>query len=283
MAVTYGFFNSIDGDRKYNADQMSSYFEGLISNGVYANVGQSMAVLADTGLTVKVGSGRAVLENRWVKNDSAYAIELNPANPTLNRIDSIVVKLDSLNRQIALEVISGEASSTPVAPILPTSSSVKFLTLANILVAAGATSISQADIEDTRSNTSVCGWVTGLITQIDTSTLFLQFQTAFDEWFDDLTQELRVDTYIESYYKKVTVSGSTAPTVNLDWTEGGKTYVYDSSDIFIVTINGLMAEPGTDYTINDTGTPYMEFQTDKNGTVIEIKVLKSKIGSAPVE
>ena len=34
MAVSYGFFNSISGDRSYNADQMSAYFEGLVLDGL---------------------------------------------------------------------------------------------------------------------------------------------------------------------------------------------------------------------------------------------------------
>lgn len=281
MAVTYGFFNSIDGDRKYNADQMSNYFEGLVSDGVYNGVGQSLVVLADTGLKVNVGTGRAVISSRWMKNDSAFNIELNPAHATLDRIDSIVVKLDMLNRAISLEAVEGTASSTPVPPTLPTSNSVKFLTLANITVGAAVTSLSQADIEDKRTDSAVCGWVTGLIEQVDTSTLFLQWQNAFDTWFNDLTEELRIDTYIESYYKKETVTGGVAPTIFLGWQETDKKYIYDSSDIFIVRINGLVAEPGVDYTINDSGTPYMEFSVTKTGTEIEIQVLKSVIGSNP--
>lgn len=281
MAVTYGFFNSIDGDRKYNADQMSNYFEGLVSDGVYNGVGQSLVVLADTGLKVNVGTGRAVISSRWMKNDSAFNIELNPAHATLDRIDSIVVKLDMLNRTISLEAVEGTASSTPVPPTLPTSNSVKFLTLANITVGAAVTSLSQADIEDKRTDSSVCGWVTGLIEQIDTSTLFLQWQNAFDTWFNDLTKELRIDTYIENYYKKETVTGGTAPTIVLGWQETDKEYSYDSSDIFIVRINGLVAEPEVDYTIDDSGTPIMEFSVTKTGTEIEIQVLKSVIGSNP--
>ena len=280
MAVSYGFFNSISGDRSYNADQMSAYFEGLVSDGVYANVGQSMAVLANSGMSVNVASGRAVIGTRWVKNDNTYNIAIDSAHPTLDRIDAIVIKLDTLNREITLEAVKGTPSETPVAPVLPTSDTVKFLVLAYITVSAAVTTISQADIADQRSNSDICGWVTGLITQLDTSTLFLQWQEAFDTWFNDLTEELRVDTYIDRYYKKVTVAGSTAPDISLGWTEeSGKVYTYDASDIFIVRINGLVATPDTDYIIDDSGTPHITFNTTKNGTEIEIEVLKSKIGA----
>lgn len=280
MAVSYGFFNSISGDRTYNADQMSAYFEGLVSDGVYANVGQSMAVLANSGMSVNVASGRAVIGTRWVKNDNTYNIAIDSAHPTLDRIDAIVIKLDTINREITLEAVKGTPSETPVAPVLPTSDTVKFLVLAYITVAAAVTTISQADIADQRSNSDICGWVTGLITQLDTSTLFLQWQEAFDTWFNDLTEELRVDTYIDRYYKKVTVAGSTAPDISLGWTEeSGKVYRYDASDIFNVRINGLVATPDTDYIIDDSGTPHITFNTTKNGTEIEIEVLKSKIGA----
>ena len=52
MSITSGFFNSVNGDRTYNADQMSTYFKGLIGSGVYENVGGALQVLAGiAGLT----------------------------------------------------------------------------------------------------------------------------------------------------------------------------------------------------------------------------------------
>ena len=57
MSVTYGFYNSLNGDRKYNAEQVSSLFDGLIIDGVFASVGMAFAVKATTGITVNVGIG----------------------------------------------------------------------------------------------------------------------------------------------------------------------------------------------------------------------------------
>ena len=34
MSVTYGFYNSLNGDRRYDANQMSAIFDGLIIDGV---------------------------------------------------------------------------------------------------------------------------------------------------------------------------------------------------------------------------------------------------------
>ena len=59
MAITSGFFDSVSGDRTYDADQMSTYFEGLISDGVYENVGDRFAVTsANSGMNINVGAGR---------------------------------------------------------------------------------------------------------------------------------------------------------------------------------------------------------------------------------
>ena len=94
MAISYGFFNSINQDRTYNADQMSEYFDGLVSNGVYESVGSAMQVTAGEGLAVNVQSGRAIIDCKWIKNDAAQAITLTTAHVLLPRYTAIVIRLD---------------------------------------------------------------------------------------------------------------------------------------------------------------------------------------------
>ena len=50
MAFTCGFFNSENGDRKYNAEQMSAIFDGIIADGVFTTIGDHLAVSAGTGM-----------------------------------------------------------------------------------------------------------------------------------------------------------------------------------------------------------------------------------------
>lgn len=81
MAITSGFFNAQklnDGtyDRVYNAEEMSNYYEGLFTNGVVPNVDDELVVTAGDGLSINVGTGRAIIEGRWLKNSEAYNIEL---------------------------------------------------------------------------------------------------------------------------------------------------------------------------------------------------------------
>ena len=59
MAFTYGFFNSLNGDRKYTAEQLSSIFDGLITDGVFDSIGDILATVPGSGMQVIVKSGKA--------------------------------------------------------------------------------------------------------------------------------------------------------------------------------------------------------------------------------
>ena len=56
MAVTYGFYNSVSGDRKYDARQIASIFDGVILDGVYQSIGTALIVTASSGLQVRVAT-----------------------------------------------------------------------------------------------------------------------------------------------------------------------------------------------------------------------------------
>lgn len=282
MAISFGFFDSVNGDRKYNADSMSEYFDGLISNGVYEDVGDALVVTARTGMSVNVGTGRAIIDCKWIKNDSVLTILINPANATLPRITSIIIHLDRDNRNITISALDGDPASTPERPTLPEDT----LVLADILIPANATSILQSNITDQRADSTLCGWVTGLIKQVDTSELFLQWQSAYDqqfetfknaynEWFDHLTQGLNVDTYVEEYSKRVVLDGYSSNVVELDMTG----YSYAVSDIISVFINGLRAVENVDYTLDTSGSnPEITPNATATGTEIFVSVTKSRIG-----
>lgn len=301
MAVTYGFFNAIqqeDGtyDRMYNADQMSEQFEGLISNGVYESVGDAMIVEASSGMQVQVKSGRMMIDSKWVKNDAAELLTINAAHVTLNRYTAVVVRLDLQARTIAITTKDGDNATTPVKPSLEDSQTVKEMCLAYVYVGRGVTEITQADIEDTRADTNVCGWVTGIVQQVNTAELFLQWQTAyerqmaqmqdwqerkqtqFDDWLTTLTDKLEVNTYIKEYQntETVTTSGTeVSVTVNVGIPD------YDpESDILFVNMNGIVLVKGTDYEVEGTGARAgITLKNGVSGTnVYEFRVLKSKIG-----
>lgn len=271
--VTYGFFNSVDGDRRYTADQMSNYFRGLISDGVYEGLGSAMVVTAGDGMTVNVGTGRAIIDCKWINLNGVEILDISPASPTQARYTAVVVRLDLANRTIELDTVDGEPAASPEYPEITSTDLIKELCLAMVYVPANAVSILQTNIVDKRGS-DLCLWVTGLIQQLDTSTLFLQWQAAFEEFFEALTGRLQVNTYIQEYRKSVTLDGS-ATTVTLDMTG----YTYANTDIIRIHINGLLAKEGTDYSITVvSGVASLSGLPAVSGTEVDIEVLKSKIG-----
>ncbi len=289
MSITYGFFNGSNGDRKYNADQMSEYFDGLVSNGVYENVGGALQVLASQNMEVNVQTGRAIINSKWVKNDAVLTLEIAQSHPTLNRYTAVVARLDIPNRLIEITTKDGTPASEPLKPTMQNDSLAVELCLAYILVKAGATSISQVYIEDMRSS-NLCGWVTGLIDQVDTSTLFLQWQTAyeeyysnmtaaFDNWFSSLTEQLNVNTFIQRFTKEITIGRSLIPPYDVVTNEielDMEGYIYDSTDIFHVYVNGLN-ENNYMFDVYQN-VPWITVPADSDGTKVFIEVLKSKVG-----
>lgn len=317
MSITYGFFNSLDGDRLYNADQMSTYFRGLVAeNGVYEQTGGAFRVVATTGLTLNVLSGRALVRSKWVNSDATESVNITAAHVTLNRYTAVVLELDVSSRVITLKTVDGTPATNPVKPAILNNADYRQLCLAYVYVAAGATTITQANITDTRPDNTVCGWITGLINQVDTSVLFAQWQNAYEQyfadmvswktaqetafetwsgnqetafeqwevaqknafetWLHDLTSELNVDTYIAQYNKQVTLTASSSRDIPLNMTG----YIYENADVFFVSFNGLVAEQGTDYTVTGA-TPKITVTSATFSGTVDIKILKSKIGVAP--
>lgn len=105
MAVTFGFYNSRNGDRVYNARQMSSIFSGIIKDGVFEHFPEQNQHLhvdwldGQIGNKVVVGPGRTWLNNTWTDNDSNLVMQLDAPNQDQNieRIDAIVLEINTTN------------------------------------------------------------------------------------------------------------------------------------------------------------------------------------------
>lgn len=157
--LTSGFFNSINGDRRYNAAQISGYFKGILTNGIYQNIGSAFEVAAGNDLTIQVLDGRAYIDGCWAENDAFYNITIPTPSASYSRIDTIVLRLDMTNRNIVLDVLEGIPAPTPTAEALTRNSTIKEYALAYVTVPANATQITNANITDKRSDATVCGWV----------------------------------------------------------------------------------------------------------------------------
>ncbi len=208
MAVTYGYFNSLNGDRRYNAEQMSRYFSGIVSRGILANLQGQFAVTATgTGMSVQVAPGRAFFsDGKWVESDAVEALTIDPSDVLLNRIDLVVLRKDrnDIARNVTITVKKGTPATDPAAPALENTEYVEELCLAQVRINALAETITGANITDTRLDKTVCGFVTGVIEQVDTTTLYQQYQAAgqedraanqaaFDTWFNAMKGQLTED------------------------------------------------------------------------------------------
>lgn len=294
MAITYGYFNSVNGDRKYNAETMSEYFDGIVSDGVYESVGDKLRVVASgADMTISVETGRALIECHWLKNDATENITLNAADVQYGRYDSIGVKLDYNERNMSIVVHEGTPANVPTINRPTDTQTVKYIWLADVKINAGVSAIRKKDIID-RRGTVVCPWVTGIIKQVDTSQLFAQWQDAcqayydnmtaemnayftekkadYESWFSTLTSTLTIDTYLQKYQNSyITESESTEFEIGIS--------EYDSSkDILFVNINGVEFVENEDYTISDTKIILKNSITPDNR--LTFIVLKSKIGSS---
>lgn len=284
MAITSGFFNSKSGDRKYNAEQMSKYFDKLITSGVFPNPSTQLQVVESSGMTINVLPGRGIVDCRWVDNDANHSLVIESSDALLDRIDAIIMKLDLTEevRAINIEVKKGTPGTKPVPPSMTRDEYVQEYCLATIRVKRLAEVITQADITDTRPDSKVCGWVTGLITQVDTSTLFKQWQSAYEQfyeesnekfaqWFESMKDTAATAAPLKLYSTLYVATVQDQQTIPI----GIEKYAADL-DILNVFINGMKLIEGEDYTIDDLGKNVTLAKSVDKNTSISFEVLKNE-------
>lgn len=199
MAFTSAFFDAelVNGeyDREYSAEHFAEYFASFIANGVFPDPATNLQVVANTvnDMNVLVSTGMGWINGYYCKNDGSYPLAIQAANGTLNRIDAVVIGWSQSDRTITAYVKTGVAASAPTAPSLERSADRYELMLATITVNAGVTKVTQSMITDKRPDSSVCGWVAGVVQQIDATNLFAQYDAAFQAWFEDIQEQLSGD------------------------------------------------------------------------------------------
>lgn len=195
MSVSSGFFNSLNGDRKYNAAQMSAIFDGLIIDGVFASIGTAFAVKAAGGLTVNVGIGKAWFDHTWTVNDSILPMTAPEAEVLLDRIDAVVLEVNGMKsvRENTIKFVKGNPSSAPSRPTLTNEGNVHQYPLCYIYRKYGTAVINQADITP-MVGTESTPFVTGILQTISLDELLGKWQDELDRFTDARSQE--VDDWI---------------------------------------------------------------------------------------
>ena len=190
MTIRSGFFNSVNGDRKYDAKRFAEYFATFIANGVFPNPSTNFQVVSNNDMTVTVKPGKAWINGYVAIDDEDYILTIDSADGALNRIDRVVLRWDAVDREIRIEVKKGTFASSPVAPSLQRDADAYELGIADIRFNKGAVSITQASITDLRLSNEYCGIVHGLVEQVDTEVLFQDYLSWINQKKDEFNTDL---------------------------------------------------------------------------------------------
>lgn len=212
--ITYGFYNSVDHDRRYDAIQFGSIFDGVIKDGVFMSVGTCLRVIPMEDMSVLVGEGRAWFNHTWTLNDSPLIIELSDSEIVTDRIDAIVLDVNANpeSRKNDIIVIKGIPSKTPQRPELINNENRHQYPLAYISVRAGVTSIRAADITS-MIGTSETPYVTGILETVNIDALLDQWKDQYQEFYENQTEEMQ-ETY--NLWKAETEAWSNAYKDNME-------------------------------------------------------------------
>lgn len=248
MSINSYFFNALfDGvsyDREYNAEDFTNYLDGIVGNGVFPNPSTQLHVRAGTGMNVIVGAGNGWIYGHKMINTADMTIAIDSSDVLLNRIDAVVFYLDYDNRTMGIAVKEGTEAATPVPPSLQRDTSKFEMCLAYVSVPKQSTAITAAQITDTRGNSNLCGFVQGLVQQVDSTTLFAQWQAQFDQWFTGIQAEFAAGNMFKQYEGVRTVGTGE---FEFDVQEYVPYYNY-STDVLNVYVDGLH-KTTNDYTL----------------------------------
>lgn len=185
--LSYGFFNSINHDRRYNADDFSRLFDGLITDGVFGSIGDMFQVLASqNGMIITVGSGKAWFDHTWTYNDYALPLRVSDAELNLTRIDAVIIEVNHSIRSNSIKIIKGTGASPAEKPELINTDEIKQYPLAYITIPANTIEITNEMIENVVGPETPFVDVDDTIDQQDIDTLATQwtseFGTSFKNW-----------------------------------------------------------------------------------------------------
>lgn len=197
MSVKSGFFNSQNGDRKYDSQDISSIFDGIINDGVFESYGDAFRVTPGAGMSVVVGKGRAWLDHTWTLNDAPLTLEIDAASTTGGRLDTVVLDVDRRKdvRNNSIYILKGttvqETTTVPTdaTELTQTDDRVQYA-IAYVYVRKSATSITDSDIDywvgKSVYNKKYLKYVTGPLEVINSEAYLKQME---GEWTDFKTEK----------------------------------------------------------------------------------------------
>lgn len=158
MTLSSRFFSNGD---YYHQPDFAKLMKDSLADGYVRSVGDELVVVASNpaAMSVEVKTGRGYIQGySFDVEDTNYILSIPAADPDNPRIDRIVARLSvTVSQNITLAVLTGTPDASPQPPELTRNSETYELSLAQVLVTAGATSVPAGNITDERLNFSVCG------------------------------------------------------------------------------------------------------------------------------
>lgn len=229
--VTYDLDGNPVYDRGANSSMLADFLHLMFSDGVFPNPSTGLQVTASSSeMCVLVKPGSVMINGRMGIEESERMLAFNSADTTYDRIDAVVARLNTNHdyRDIDLYIVKGQEASTPIAPDLTRTGGIYELRLANVFIPKGTTVISAERITDTRLNTDECGIVVANPQNVDTTSIFNQYQAALEVYLQ----------YVEECLDETT-AGNLQNQITEILTTIGNT---DISDIGDGTVKGAIAE-----------------------------------------
>jgi len=238
MAITYGFYNSLNNDRVYNATDFTKIFDGVIQDGVFQTIGDHFQVTQTNGTssTCYVKTGKAWLDHTYTVNDAIMTLNFDVVTVTeQSRIDAVVIDINLDARTNNIIVVKGTASTSPEKPTLINTTNHKQYALAYITIKGSESSyIKDGNIENNVGSNNnvdpthpVLPYVIGAMQVVSPTDIVNQLEAQITDWFDNMKGQITEDAAmnLQNEMDELIVYGSGPLTSVSQFGENGKIYL----------------------------------------------------------
>ena len=244
------FFNG----KTYSATDFVESNKNTMKDGILPNT-DFFKVLPAGNMTIGVTSGRGWVQGHAFSSDSTLSFKLDSADGVLDRIDTVVIRLDLTtdNEKIECKVVKGDLGGSATAPVR--NGTYYDLVIAEIAVAHGTTIITAAMITDKRADNAKCGWAGAISNQ-----QYLFDGKADKTYCDDtFTTKAALTAYQLTITNGTTKTNAdrlqgkaistTAPTTGQVLQFNGTQYIPFDKISFVLLYNGSSGTSGTSFNL----------------------------------
>ena len=178
--VDCGFFNAVNNDRLYSADQMNLPYKRIISNGIFASPdgtpSEDFAVVASSGMHINVKPGDGLFGGKWFISKNILDITVPTNSGGSTRVDSVIIQIDNTVSGRAGNIVyrTGGAS----APDINTDANIVEYRVANLTIPPYVSAVTASMITDLRGRVG-CPWIRSLVYQPDNAARIDEFISTY--------------------------------------------------------------------------------------------------------